>query len=490
MYKAADIQLDVVFSKLGWHFPQQRILSLWGDVKATLDGTRRPEPFFFRADSGDVVEYWQANLVPSVYELDDFQVRTPTDIIGQHIHLVKFDVTSSDGGANGFNYEDGTFSPDEVRERIDAINKTGGLHGPGPMPVTLTAKPIPFFGPGNAIVNDLGKKVNAWDGAQVTIQRWFADPITDSPDPPKKSRDRTLRTVFTHDHLSPSTHQQAGLYAGLLVEPRDASWKDSSTGALLGTRDAAPYDPNTGKPTHDGGPTSWQAIIAYKDDYGDRSYREFALELQDSSLAYLSDSPSTKKNYTRYIPDVPPANLLPWGWMSFDPIHRTQPKSINSPSMPNGGPFQPALITTGPEPGIRTVNYRSEPATERYLDGAGNVIKDPSHVFASISRGDPLLDRQPPQGVAISGGSPFKFSAPFVGAGDFDPYTPLLRAYENDDVQVRVLIGAHFLPHAFNLHGLKWLNEATDTNSGYRKHSGDVDIRALRDALPAAPDAC
>ena len=117
MYKAADIQLDVVFSKLGWHFPQQRILSLWGDVKATLDGTRRPEPFFFRADSGDVVEYWQANLVPSVYELDDFQVRTPTDIIGQHIHLVKFDVTSSDGGANGFNYEDGTFSPDEVRER-------------------------------------------------------------------------------------------------------------------------------------------------------------------------------------------------------------------------------------------------------------------------------------------------------------------------------------------------------------------------------------
>ena len=46
------------------------------------------------------------------YELDDFQVRTPTDIIGQHIHLVKFDVTSSDGAGNGFNYEDGTFAPE------------------------------------------------------------------------------------------------------------------------------------------------------------------------------------------------------------------------------------------------------------------------------------------------------------------------------------------------------------------------------------------
>ena len=65
--------------------------------------------------------------MPDYYELDDFQVRTPTDIIGQHIHLVKFDVTSSDGAANGFNYEDGTFSPDEVRDRIDAINKCGRM---------------------------------------------------------------------------------------------------------------------------------------------------------------------------------------------------------------------------------------------------------------------------------------------------------------------------------------------------------------------------
>ncbi len=88
-------------------------------------------------------------------------------------------------------------------------------------------------------------------------------------------------------------------------------------------------------------------------------------------------------------------------------------------------------------------------------------------MFASIPRGNPLLDRQPHQGDVIPGGSTFKFSEPFPGAGHFDPYTPLLRAYENDDVQVRVLIRAHFVPHSFNLHGLKWLNEATDTDSGY-----------------------
>ena len=73
-------------------------------------GGRQPEPLFFRGNSGDIIEYWHTNLVPNYYLVDDFQVRTPTDILGQHIHLVKFDVTSSDGAGNGFNYEDGTFS--------------------------------------------------------------------------------------------------------------------------------------------------------------------------------------------------------------------------------------------------------------------------------------------------------------------------------------------------------------------------------------------
>ena len=127
-YKAADIQLDVVFNKKGWHYPQQRIASLWEDVADVLAGRRRPEPLFFRANSGSLVEYWLTNLLPGYYELDDFQVRTPTDIVGQHIHLVKFDVTSSDGAANGFNYQDGSYGPDEVTSRIAAINAGGGIY--------------------------------------------------------------------------------------------------------------------------------------------------------------------------------------------------------------------------------------------------------------------------------------------------------------------------------------------------------------------------
>src|SRR5262249_35623890 len=108
-YKTAAFQMDVTFNKKGWDFPQQRMLSLWEDVAPTLGyrsggtGVRKPEPLFFRGNSGDIIEYWHTNLVPNYYLVDDFQVRTPTDILGQHIHLVKFDVTSSDGAGNGFN---------------------------------------------------------------------------------------------------------------------------------------------------------------------------------------------------------------------------------------------------------------------------------------------------------------------------------------------------------------------------------------------------
>ena len=86
-------------------------------------------------------------------------------------------------------------------------------------------------------------------------------------------KDRTLRTVFTHDHFGPSTHQQAGLYAGLVVEPVGSIWIDPETGIQLGTRQDS-----------DGGPTSWQAIIVEKDP--SLSHREFLFEFADFQLAY------------------------------------------------------------------------------------------------------------------------------------------------------------------------------------------------------------
>jgi manganese oxidase len=404
VYKAAAIQLDVYFNKKGWHYPQQRMLALWGDVQDTLNGKRPPEPFFFRVNSGEFVEYWHTNLVPNYYVVDDFQVRTPTDILGQHIHLVKFDVTSSDGAGNGWNYEDGTFSPDEVREIIHAINNTaqGGLWKPLPGgPATLAPKAPP---------SELGSAPPGqnWLGAQTTVQRWWVDPLRDD-----NGTDRTMRTVFTHDHFGPSTHQQAGLYAGLVIEPTGSTWKDSETGTPLGNR----VFPDG---TTDGGPTSWKADIWTKDL--NQSYREFLLEFQDFQLAYTTAA-ANPNPYPNPDPSIGYRN----------PSNAVQP------------PSTPQLISTGPSPGTQSVNYRNEPVPFRINVAPGvNGAGDLSYAFASA------------------------YTPPGATQPNGDPYTPMLRTYQNDNVQVRILVGAHMGPHFFNIHGNKWFFEPSWTNSGYR----------------------
>ncbi len=122
IYKGTFIQFDAILNKVGDHYPQQRILTLWADAQPVILKEKPPEPMVFRFNTFDCMVYHNSNLVPENYEMDDYQVRTPTDIIGQHIHLPKWDLTTADGSANGWNYEDGTLSPGTVRERINAIN--------------------------------------------------------------------------------------------------------------------------------------------------------------------------------------------------------------------------------------------------------------------------------------------------------------------------------------------------------------------------------
>ncbi|HMW88173.1 MAG TPA: hypothetical protein PKD65_19280, partial [Nitrospira sp.] len=83
-YRAVYIQMNMTVNKSGWHDPQARFPILEQDVKETLDGTRPTEPLFFRAQSGECVVFHATNLIPSNLNLDDFQVYTPTDTIGQH----------------------------------------------------------------------------------------------------------------------------------------------------------------------------------------------------------------------------------------------------------------------------------------------------------------------------------------------------------------------------------------------------------------------
>jgi len=482
-YKAAVVQTDVAFNKAGWHYPQQRFLTLWDDVAGAVAGgssTYTPQPFFFRANSStDFIEYWHMNLVPSYYQLDDYEVRTPTDILGQHIHLVKFDVLASDGAANGFNYEDGTLSPDEVRDRIEAIRNWNGCTTSSPVSFNCPmAKPAPI-----SVTPPPGQN---WTGAQVTVQRWYPDELTGCTDGRmgagcNQNSDRTMRTVFTHDHFGPSTHQQVGLYAGLLIEPTGSAWTDPVTGAQLGT--------NVGRPNADGGPTSWQAIIAG----GNPTFREFALEFQDLAHAYLGGSVSNLTQALGYTPYAqgPVTSTSPpvFGFADCtNVINGNKGGPTATPCTPSSTSVVPGAIDSKQSLGTMLVNYRNEPLQLRLAGSTQSLANDLSHVYSStltrnlVSGFNQWVNQQPPLGTCVNGSAPpcsgssgtykgFIFPPPFSNAQANDPYTPILQAYQGDNVQMRILVGAHFFNHNFDVQGLKWLFEPSNASSGWRDNT-------------------
>ncbi|WP_257165109.1 multicopper oxidase domain-containing protein [Bradyrhizobium sp. SRS-191] len=456
LYKGADVQIDTVFNKAGWHYPQQRMMALWSDVKSLIDGTKPPEPLFVRANNGETVEYWQSNLVPSYYELDDYQVRTPTDIIGQHIHLVKFDVLAADGAANGFNYEDGTFSPQEVRDRINAINQLGGMCEPLPGFVDIpaqcpagalrrpkTAIPIPALGDGPG---------QEWKGAQATVRLWYVDPLKDL------ARERSYMTVFTHDHFSPSTHQEAGLYGGVLIEPKGSTWT---------MPDGAPL----GQGRDDGGPTSFAANILPPDGSADKSYREFALAWADTQLVYGNTSKSRPDCYP--TPPSAPGCVAPakayTGWT--DTPNAINPAFNNIPTPPV---VQPLVIADFGS-GTFSMNYRNEPLPLRLNNAKTPEAGDAAWSYSSIDGRNAQFSVQPTGGSKINPActdtSCFIFPKNPISAGMNyeDPYTPLLNVFPQDPVQIRLLSGGFTTMHDVITHGLPWKFEPYNPNSGWRE---------------------
>jgi hypothetical protein len=431
-YKASVVELDVDLNKVGWHFGQQRIIVFDGDVEATLAGTRAPEPFVMRSNTGDCVDFDHTNLVPNVYQLDDFQVKTPTDVIGQHIHLVKFDVMTADGAANGYNYEDGTLSPDETAERIHAIEAVGGSWT-GPTP--------------------LGEP-----GPRTTRQRWYIDPGWSG-------------NVFTHDHYGPSTHQQSGLYATLLIEPKGSKWTDPVTGEEFGT------------PVADGGPTSWRADIDCTNcedpELQGDAWREFYLEFADFQLAYRG-------------PQGDGAGFL------NGPETPVNPSDRNEPGLPivlepnpltcGKGQCRPEAISAA-DPGTFVVNYRNEPLAHRVRDPNTNTqapdqIGDLALAYASLpNRADPRLSTRPrdwPYGDQATA---------VIGAERGDPFTPMLRAYEGDKVYLRVQVGAHEEGHNFSINGINWLQQWASQSSGFRNSQAMGISEYFIFRVPNVPDA-
>lgn len=442
-YRAAYIQFDLTVNKAGWHDPQARIAVLERDVKDTFSGSRPAEPLFFRANSGDCVDFRATNLVPSNLNLDDFQVFSPTDIIGQHIHLVKFDVTSSDGSANGWNYEDGTFSADEVRERIKAYDRFLSDNKTVTRDPRIKLKTHPMFLSGGALYGDArglcadqpgGSDDNPFCGAQTTVQRWWADPLYN-----KKNQDRTLQTVFTHDHFGPSSHQHHGLYAALIIEPKNAEWQ-KLTGAPLG----GPVNKPIAGRRDDGGPTSYAANIIASNDAETR--REFGLAFADFAIVYSSSNePINAPNRVE--------KELPWA-IGRNPL--PAPEGISAE-----------------DPGTQLINYRNEPIpfrigqpTENGFAQKEGAAGELANVFSSKTHANSFPNSALKEKDFSKDGEPLTAQNKSARQSG-DPATPLLMAYEGDKVQLRLIQGAQEEQHVFTMHGVKWLAQSDSQHSGY-----------------------
>lgn len=477
-YRAVYVQMDMTVNKSGWHDPQGRFPVLEQDVRDTLDGNRPTEPLFFRAQSGECVVFHATNLIPSNLNLDDFQVYTPTDTIGQHIHLVKFDVTSSDGSGNGWNYEDGTLAADEVRERIAAYNATNPVVKLRPRTHRLFLKKGELgatedgalAGDPRGLCSDITDNErddhdligHPWCGAQTTTQRWWADPVLNGKPGDKKVKDRTMRTVFTHDHFGPSSHQHHGFYAALVVEPRNSKWYFPD-GRVMGGTDAV-GSPESVNGRTDGGPTSYAATVIVR-EHGkacvspakdgvmcsdsldttnsidrDRTGREFNLAFADFAIVYDKDNQ----------PINPPSQIE---------------GGLRTPILPGRIPVPEGISTK--DPGTQLINYRNEPIPLRI----GTQDKD-GRQFVQLPEGDErgnlahVFSSKVHKGQAS--GDERIFTEPTgKGREPGDPATPILRAYEGDHVQIRLIQGAQEEQHVFSMHGSKWLAQPDSPNTGY-----------------------
>ncbi len=440
-YEVAAIQTDLIVNKAGWHDPQARINVLKEDLaKFENKATERAKPFFFRANSGDCIEFYHTNRTRKETDLDDFQVRTPTDTIGQHIHLVKFDVTASDGSGNGFNYEDGTFARGALVERIEAADHKG---------IDIEGHTVKL-------------RLPAKDEYQTTVQRWYADPLlartkecqalVDEGKPNWRDdpacRDRTIRTVFTHDHFAPSTIQQHGFYAALLVEPRNSKLQYPDGTNMDAKSDKTKCQPEIRNGVFKSCAVGTQARILIDDDGSEspqEDYREFALAVADFALIYDGNEkarhhPKGLKGY-----DQLPSSKQ----RRFETLHRNLRAVQSKYGHPVDPPKLPEAISKDHH-NPYLVNYRHEPLPLRI--GCSDYEDNPEHC------GSESVTKQ-------RSGDPGDMAFAFSSWTHKDPGTEVFAGYEGEKVQLRVIQGAQEVQHMLNIHGHRWPREIGNPDS-------------------------
>jgi manganese oxidase len=193
--------------------------------------------------------------------------------------------------------------------------------------------------------------------------------------------DTDLKSIFWHDHAFAGVHQQHGVFAGMVAEPKGSTHRHPKTGEAVGPADLTAAQQRSG----------WRADIL---DPSGPDFREFAIFAQD-----------------------------------FVPLFDKDSQEINPPELPDDLEDQ----------GVSGINYRNAPfkyRRSRTLANGKTKAVDPSLVYSSKVHGD--------------------------------PETPIMEAYRQDPVRIRLFQGSQEEQHTFSLHGARWRHEPDDPNSELR----------------------
>ncbi|QIN81024.1 hypothetical protein GBA65_21505 (plasmid) [Rubrobacter marinus] len=368
-YNVSIIQTDVVYNEAGEHDTQGRVVVLDKDVDDILAGRKKPEPLFIRVNAGDCINYNLTNRLPNWVGNDAFVRLNQANMVGGHIHLVKFDVLASDGASNGWNYQQAAFTKEQADFQKDVLAGKQSCDWGG-CRIPLPAETDPEADPETTS--------SGLAPGQTISERWYAD--------------TELRTVFAHDHHFPTLDQGRGYFNALVVEKQGMDFRNPRTGEFYQPGNGStPGAPRCGDAcTGDAAGTAMDIIgPGPKDDF-----REFGLAVQD--FVTLTKKGGDPKN---------PAD------------------TVNPPAE--------AEAFSDADPGVMAINYRNAPLRLRQEKNGRSV--DPAHAFSSSVFGDPM--------------------------------TPLLEAYSEDPVQVRLIQGSQEEQHVFAINGMRWRQQPDDPES-------------------------
>jgi hypothetical protein len=328
-YDVTVLQRDLVYNEAGDHDPQGRVMVLTKDVPDIFAGRKKVEPLFIRVNAGDCINFSLTNMAPNWVGGDAFQQVQQTNMAGGHVHLVKFDVTASDGGSNGWNYQQAAFTAEQAA--LTARQASGE--------VACTPSPTFFGGQSSGCRLDErhewtppADSSGLW--GQTLHERWFAD--------------YELRTAFTHDHHFPAIVQHRGQYGALIVEPQGFDVRDPATGQFKQPIN----NPAHGTPC--GANCDGDAVGESVDLVG----------------------PGASDDYREY--GIAIADFVPLVKKDGDP--RNSHDVVNPPGAPEAYPSR--------DPGTFAVNYRNAPLSGRSTRDGKPV--DPAHKFSSWVFGDPM----------------------------------------------------------------------------------------------------